>query len=148
MTTAAIRDKRTTSLEELVGRLIDALRWNDVPTQASSTARHIHDARRLRQSGDLDGALAVMAVGHDTAVTEAGTRWLHSEWMDLVRRRFRDRQVLVYSPGEGRAAALAPAEDGLLQVVAVLGMSWQPGKTLSHRSLRGLRPLQGGGPWS
>ena len=53
--------------------------------------------------------------------------------------------VLVYSQGDGRAAALVPTgDDGSLEVVAVLGMRWRPGKVVSRRSLRGLRPLCGG----
>ena len=51
------------------------------------------------------------------------------------------RSVLLYRQGAGRAAALAPRDDGALEAVAVLGMRWQPGKTVSRRSLRGLRPL-------
>ena len=34
------------------------------------------------------------------------------------------------------------------EVLAVLGMGWQPGKVVSARSLRGLKPLKGGGSWS
>ena len=45
----------------------------------------------------------------------------------------------------GRAAALVPTGDGgTLEVAAVLGMRWRPGKVVSGRSLRGLRPLAGG----
>ena len=68
-------------------------------------------------------------------------RWAFSEWKALVRRRFGDRDALLYSQGEGRAAALVPHGDGTLEVVAVLGMRWRPGKLVSDRSLRGLRPL-------
>ena len=32
----------------------------------------------------------------------------------------------------------------MLEVAAVLGMPWKPGKVVSGRSLRGLRPLNGG----
>ena len=48
---------------------------------------------------------------------------------------------MVYSQGTGRAAALVPLGDGTLEVAAVLGMRWRPGKVVSARSLRGLRPL-------
>ena len=48
---------------------------------------------------------------------------------------------MVYSQGTGRAAALVPRGDGTLEVAAVLGMRWRPGKLVSERSLRGLRPL-------
>ena len=145
MTTATVTDRNTTSLESLVGWLIDALRWNPAPTQGTRLARNIHEARRLRQSGDLDGALAALG-SVDTATTSPEeVRWAHSEWLDLVRRRFGDREVLVYSPDWGRAAALTPRVDSMLEVVAVLGMAWQSGKAVSRRSLRGLRPLNGAG---
>ena len=61
-----------------------------------------------------------------------------------MRRRFGDRDALVYSQGTGRAAALVPRDDGSLEVAAVLGMRWEPGKLVSRRSLRGLKPLNGG----
>ena len=51
---------------------------------------------------------------------------------------------MVYSQGTGKASALVPQGDGTLEVVAVLGMRWRPGKVVSGRSLRGLRPLVGG----
>ena len=71
-------------------------------------------------------------------------RWAYAEWLDLARRRFRDGGALLYSPDTGRAAVLAPRDGGgTMEVLAVLGMRWRPGKTLSRRSLRGLRPLAG-----
>ena len=72
-------------------------------------------------------------------------RWAFSEWKGLVKRRFGDSGALVYSQGTGRAAALVPTgEGGTLEVVSALGMRWKPGKTVSRRSLRGIRPLNGG----
>ena len=134
------------SLEELVDRLMTAL-FGAEPERAAqaetpSVARSVHEARRLRQVGDIDGALAVFA-GVDTARAETReARWAYAEWTDLVRRRFGDRGALVYSQGTGRAAALVPTDDGgTLEVAAVLGMWWRPGKVVSGRSLRGLRPL-------
>ena len=109
-----------------------------------SMARSVHETRRMRQAGDLDGALAVFA-GADTARAESReARWAYAEWTALVRRRFGDRDALVYSQGTGKAAALVPRDDGSLEVAAVLGMRWQAGKVVSRRSLRGLRPLNGG----
>ena len=136
------------SLEELVDRLIAAM-FRDEPeaavqTVTSSVARSVHEARRLRQAGDVDGALAVLA-GADTAKADAKeARWAYAEWTDLVKRRSGGGNVLVYSQGAGRAAALVPTGDGSLEVAAVLGMRWRPGKVVSGRSLRGLRPLCGG----
>ena len=120
------------------------------PTATTATqglARSVHEARRLRQAGDLEGALAVLAWVDATATTREA-RWAYAEWLDLVRRRFGDRDVLLYRQGAGRAAALAPRADGALEAVAVLGLRWEPGKVVSRRSLRGLRPLKGGASWS
>ena len=137
------------SLEELVDRLMAAL-FRAEPERAPqaetpSVARSVHEARRLRQAGDLDGALAVFA-GVDTAgaARTKEARWAYAEWSDLAKRRFGDRGALVYSQGTGKAAALVPTGDGALEVAAVLGLRWEPGKLVSRRSLRGLRPLSGG----
>ena len=140
------------SLEELVDRLMAALFRAEpetaVQTATPSVARSVHEARRLRQAGDIDGALAVFA-GVDAAQAETReARWAYAEWTDLVRRRSGDGNVLVYSQGTGRAAALVPRDDGSLEVAAVLGMRWEPGKLVSRRSLRGLKPLKGGASWS
>ena len=125
-------------------RLIDSIFGGSPQAPEQSLARTVHDARRLRQAGDLDGALALLA-GVDLMTAEPHqVRWAYAEWLDLARRRFRDRGVLVYSPGTGCAAVLAPrGGGGTVEVLAVLGMRWRPGKTLSRRSLRGLRPLDG-----
>ena len=138
-----VRPRR--SLEELVDRLIAAL-FKEEPekaaTETASVAKSVHEARRMRQAGDVDGALAVLA-GTDTTKAEPHqARWAYAEWTDLVKRRFGDRDALVYSQGAGQAAALVPAGNGgTLEVAAVLGMRWRPGKVVSERSLRGLRPL-------
>ena len=118
-------------------------------TAPQSVARSVHEARRLRQAGNIDGALAVLD-GMDTAqATTREARWAYAEWMQMVKRRFGDRGALVYSQGMGRAAALVPHGDGPLEVVAVLGMRWKTGKVVSGRSLRGLTPLgKGGASWS
>ena len=147
--TAVARPRR--SLEELVDQLFAAMGFKDeTETTEPSPTRSIHEARRLRQAGDpvsstgqaLDGALAVFA-GMDMAkATTREARWAYTEWKQLVKRRFGDRDVTVYRQGAGRAATLAPTGDGgTLEVVAVLGMRWRPGKLVSERSLRGLRPL-------
>ena len=133
------------SLEELVDRLIAALfkeQETASATETASVAKSVHEARRLRQAGDVDGALAVLA-GTDTTKAEPHqARWAYAEWTDLVKRRFGDWDVLVYSQGAGQAAALVPTGNGgTLEVAAVLGMRWPPGKLVSGRSLRGLRSL-------
>ena len=148
MTTAASSIPFTTvprpTLEAMVDRLINRIFGaQEAPEQ--SLARSLHDARRLRQAGDLDGALALLAAVEMSTAEPDQVRWAYAEWLDLARRRFRDSGALVYSPATGRAAVLAPRGDGsTLEVLAVLGMRWRPGKTVSRRSLRGLRPLAGG----
>ena len=144
MDTEVVRPKR--SLEELVDQLFAAMGFEEEPETPEQTAtRSIHEARRLRQAGNVDAALAVL-VGVDTAKAEnREARWAFAEWTQLVKRRFGGRGALVYSQGTGRAAALLPTGDGgMLEVAAVLGIRWRPGKVVSGRSLRGLRPLAGG----
>ena len=142
MDTAVVRPRR--SLEELVDQLIAAM-FKEPETAEQSATRSIHEARRLRQAGDVDTALAVLGDVDVAKATPREVRWAFSEWKQMVRRRFGDREALVYSQGTGRAAAVAPqGDDGTLEVVAVLGMRWKPGKVVSGRSLRGLRPLNGG----
>ena len=149
-TMTEVRPRR--SLEELVDRLMAAL-FREEPekatTETPSLSQSVHAARRLKQAGDpvsstgqaIDGALAVFA-GMDMAkATTREARWAYTEWKQLVKRRFGDRDVTIYRQGAGRAAALVPRGDGTLEVAAVLGMRWRPGKLVSERSLRGLRPL-------
>ena len=138
------------SLEELVDRLFAAMGLTDeTETADQSAARTIHEARRLRQAGDVDTALAVLGGVNVAEATEREARWAFSEWKGLVKRRFGGRGALVYSQGAGRAAALLPHGDGTVEVAAVLGMRWRLGKVISKSSLRGLRPLAGGaGPAS
>ena len=139
--TAVARPRR--SPEELVDQLFAAMGFKDeTETAEPSPTRSIHEARRLRQAGQaIDGALAVFA-GMDMAkATTREARWAYTEWKQLVKRRFGDRDVTVYRQGTGRAAALVPRGDGTLEVAAVLGMRWKPGKLVSECSLRGLRPL-------
>ncbi len=137
-------DRPGRSLEELVDRVFEAL-LRAAPEPAPGIARSVHEARRLRQAGDLDGALALLAGADLKGVTEQEARWAYAEWLDLARRRFAGREAVVYSPATGRAAVLAPYPGGALEVLAVLGMRWRSGKVVSRRSLRGLRPLAKGG---
>ena len=141
-------DRPGRSLEELVDRVFEALLGGapEATTEADSIARRVHEARRLRQQGDLDGALAVLASADLKQASEQEARWTYGEWLDVARRRFGDREgAAVYSPTTGRAAVLAPHPGGSLEVLAVLGLRWPVGKLVSRRSLRGLRPLAKGG---
>ena len=139
-------DRPRRSLEELVDQLFAAMGFKDEPETAEQSAtRSIHEARRLRQAGDIDTALAVLGSMNVARATPREVRWAFSEWKGLVRRRFGDRDAVLYSQDTGRATALVPQGDGgTLEVAAVLGMRWRPGKVVSERSLRGLRPLNGG----
>ena len=99
-TTDAV-DRPRRSLEELVDQLMAALFREEPETTEPSAVRSIHEARRLRQAGDVDGALAVLA-GVDTAkAATRETRWAFAEWKQLVKRRFSGRDALVYSQGTG-----------------------------------------------
>ena len=141
----------TGRLEELVDRLLAALFSPDSeqPDPAPNLAKTVHEARRLRQAGDLDGALMVLAEVDTDDATETQIRWLYAEWLDIARRRFDGDKAVLYSPATGRAEALVEREDGSLATVAVLGMRWPVGKTVSRRSLRGLKRLaKGGAAWS
>ena len=153
MTTMAMNNH---TLEELVDRLLVALlgdgtggEMDSAPTP--SLSRSVHEARRLRQSTDLDGALSMLAEVDTAGATDAQIRWLYAEWLDIARRRFAGAQAMLYSSGTGRAAALVPTDDdnATLEVAAVLGMRWPVGKQVSRRSLRGLKSLtKGGESWS
>ncbi len=104
----AVRPRR--SLEELVDRVMAALfreeRETAMQTASEATATpslagNVHEARRMRQAGDIDGALAVLG-GLDTGKAETReARWAYAEWTQLVKRRFGGRGALVYSQGTG-----------------------------------------------
>ena len=144
METTEARPRR--SLEELVDQLFAAMGFTDKTETAleHSATRSIHEARRLRQAGDVDTALAVLGGVDPAKATTREVRWAFSEWKALVKRRFGGRDAALYTQGAGRAAALVPRGNGTLEVVAALGMRWKAGKLVSERSLRGLRPLNGG----
>ena len=134
MTTITLDSPSTTGrLEELVDRLLAALFKADAAraTPAHNLVTAVHDARRLRQSGDLDGALAMLADVDTTQATDGQLRWLYAEWLDIARRRFAEDNAALFSPATGRAAALVERDgDGTtLAVAAVLGMRWPVGKT-------------------
>ena len=133
------------SLEELVDRVFAAMGFGaETETGAAepSVTRCIHEARRLRQAGDVDGALAALGSVNVATATPREARWVFSEWKQAVKRRFGGQGAMLYCQGTGRAAALVPnGSSGTLEVAAVLGMRWRSGKVVSRRSLRGLRPL-------
>ena len=157
MTTITLESPASTGrLEDLVDRLLTILFSPDSeqtePVPTPRLVKAVHEGRRLRRSGDLDGALAAMAGVDDSNATDGQLRWLYAEWLDIARRRFDGDKAVLYSPGTGRAAVLVTCEgngDETLEVATVLGMRWPVGKTVSRRSLRGLKPLtKGGASWS
>ncbi len=139
--TLAREDCHDRRLEQLVDRVLECLYIRQ--SGIRQVARSVHDARKRRQSGDLDGALRAMAELDVTDASRGEVRWAYTEWLDIARRRFRGCNALLYSQGPGRAAVLLRRGDGTLEVAATLGMRWRLGKVLSRRSLRGLRPLEG-----
>ena len=140
-------DRPGRTLEELVDRVFEALLGPASTSEERTVARSVHEARRLRQQGDPDGALAILAAADLGQASQQEARWAYGEWLGIARRRFAGREgAVVYSPATGRAAVLAPHPGGALEALAVLGMRWKPGKMVSRRSLRGLRPLSKGGP--
>ena len=91
MTTITLDSPSTTGrLEELVDRLLAALFKADAAraTPAHNLVKTVHEARRLRQSGDLDGSLAVLADVDTANATDGQLRWLYAEWLDIAQRRF------------------------------------------------------------
>ena len=101
--TMATVEKPRRSLEELVDRLMAAL-FSEQPqtapaTETPSVAKSVHEARRLRQAGDVEGALAVLASMDTTKAEPHQARWAYAEWTDLVRRRFGDRDALAARQG-------------------------------------------------
>ena len=131
------------SLEELVDRVINALfgvQQEEAQEPVPTVAKSVHEARRLRKAGDLDGALAVMSEVDTPNAPVKDACWAYSEWLDLVRRRFGKKGAHALQPR--LPAGLQPWCPGTvpcLEVVAVLGMRWMPGKVVSRGSLRGLK---------
>ena len=141
MTTATefIDDRPMVALEPLVDRLIAAIFGKETQGESLGIGKAVHEARRLRREGKLDAALLTLAEADTSHASLDQRRWLYNEWLELVRRRFGRRQIVVYTQGDGHAAALEQVAQGDLEVVAALGMKWRPGKVVSRRSLRGLR---------
>ena len=133
MTTITLESPSTTGrLEELVDRLLAALLSPEpeIVKPAPSLSRGVHEAAGLRQSGDLEGALALLADVDSTRAPDSQRRWLYAEWLDIARRRFADGNVALYSPATGRAAVLVERDDGSLETVAALGLRWPGGQDL------------------
>ena len=73
------------SLEELVDRLMATLTFRVDPEPAPVAAstdlvRDIHQGRRHRQEGDLDGALETLAGVVPASASPSLARWAFTEW--------------------------------------------------------------------
>jgi hypothetical protein len=139
--------------EHLVDRVLGVLFPGAVAEARRTTVRLIHQARMARRAGDLDGALATLSELELASAPRDLACWAYTEWLAAARQRYPLPNALLYRAGTGQAAVLVPGnEPGTLRVVTVLGLRWEPGRTLSRRCLRGLRPLhsrsqpQGGEP--
>ena len=135
MTTAAMVNRNGASLEELVGRLIDALRWETAPAKESGLVRGIHEARRFRQAGDIEGTLGLLS-GNGRGCPGRGALGLH-------RVAGPGAEAVRGLEGHGvqvRARADLQGRRNFVQVV-VTGMRWQTGKPVFGGNLRNLRHL-------
>jgi len=77
-------------LEELVDRLMATLTFRVEPEPAPVAAstdlvREIHQARRHRQEGNLDGALETLAGAVPTSASPRLAQWAFTEWKHLVK---------------------------------------------------------------
>lgn len=151
-TTTCVQLPRRDRTEHLVDRLLAVLFPGALDEGRRNLIRLIHQARSAGRAGDLDGALTTLAAADRAAAPHDAACWAYTEWRRLMRRRFPLEGLMVYSPSTGRAAVLGCGPDaGTLSVIAVLGLSWEPGRVLSRRCLRGLKPLhaadhKGGAP--
>ena len=140
------------SLEELVDRMVDALFFGKrerkpeqrmTRTLREAPAQSDHEGRMVQSHGEGGPRGAAAAAGRrprrgaggpgrrghgDCQRQSRSARWAYAEWVGLAKRRFTDGGSALYSPGTGKAAVLAPRGDGTLEVLAALGMRWQPGQ--------------------
>ena len=121
-------------------RVMDALFASNHEQPQETVARRVHDARRLRKAGNLDGALVVFASVEPDTTAPNETRWAYAEWLSLVRRRFGQSETLVYSQGTGRAAALAPMATGPWKSWLCWGWGGSRARWSPRGALRGLKP--------
>ena len=149
MTTMTMTNQATAapgrSLEELVDRVMEAVLGQTSREAPQSVARSIHDARRLRRSGDTGGALAVLGGVDVRSATEGEVRWAYSEWLGLARRRFAGTGALLYSQGTGRGAVLVPRRTACSRWRRRSGCGGRPGHTPSRGARSGGYPAAGRG---
>ena len=104
--------------------------------------RAVHQARAARKAGDLNLALETLAGLNLSAAPRDLACWAYGEWLAAARQLDLAPGAVLYRAGTGQAAVLEPTEDpACVRVVAALGLSWERGRVLSRRCLRGLAPL-------
>ena len=146
-------DERT-RMEHLVDRVLGIVFPGAIPLHRRTLIRLIHHAREARRAGQLDDALAtlrpVVSLPNLSVNTASAPRdlacWAYNEWISAVRQLYPARETLLYRAATGQAAIVQPVESSnTVSVLTVLGLSWEPGKVLSRRCLRGLRALHPSG---
>ena len=134
-------------LERSLDRLLASV-FPEAVQEGNRAVRHaIHQVRQQRRAGNLEGALARLSSLDLSGAPVDLVCWAYGEWLHLVRRLYPSEALLLYRPATGKAALLEPGSDpSTLRVVATLGLTWQQGKLLSRRCLRGLKLLHTAGP--
>lgn len=128
--------------EDLVDRLLGLVLRESVEDVRGTITRAVHRARDARKSGDPSLALETLVGLKLSAAPRDLACWAYAEWLAAARQLDLAPGALLYRAGTGQAAVLEPADDpSCLRVVAVLGLSWERGRVLSRRCLRGLTPL-------
>ena len=143
--TMVVGERPRRSQEELVDRVMDALFASNHQQPQETVARRVHnDGPEGGGPRWSAGGVRQRRTGHDCPKRGAmGLRRVAEPGAQDVRRP----RAPGLQPGH-RQSCGAGCGDGTVKVLAVLGMGWQPGKVVSARSLRGLKPLKGGGSWS
>ena len=137
--------------EHLVDRILAFLLPGAVEVTRRTIIRTVHRARAARQAGDPRLALHTIADLQLASAPRDLACWAYGEWLAAARRLSLSPNAVLYRAATGQAAILEPDHaPGCLRVVAALGLSWEPGRVLSGRCLRGLVPLftsqEGGAP--
>lgn len=129
--------------EELVDRLLGLVLRESVEDVRGTITRAVHRARDARKAGDATLALEILAGLQLSAAPRDLACWAYGEWLAVARQLDLVPGALLYRAGTGQAAVLEPADDpSCVRVVAALGLSWERGRVMSQRCLRGLTPLR------
>ena len=99
----------------------------------------------MRQAGDIDGALGILA-GMDMGKAKTReARWAFSEWTQMLKRRFGGRGAMVYSQGAGHGRRPgAHTATGRLRSLRSWGCAGGPASSSRGAACGGCKPLNGG----